>query len=174
MTEPCHVRALTAEDLPMVRAWRNHPTVRRFMFTRHEITAEEHQAWFAAAARDATRRMLIVTEGEEPIGYVQFSGVAAGGVSDWGFYARPGAPPGTGRRLGRAALDHAFSVLALHKVCGQAMAANAASIAFHERLGFAREGVLRDHKCVDGVYYTLVCFGLLRQEWQPDSSGAQR
>lgn len=150
----------------MVLAWRNHPDVRRFMFTQHEIGLDEHRAWYAVASQDPARRLLIVEDHERPLGYVQFNAVAAGGISDWGFYACPDAPKGSGRRLGNAAIGYAFEKLGLHKICGQAIADNAASIRFHQRIGFTQEGVLRDQRRIDGRYHALVCFGLLRREWQ--------
>lgn len=168
MLESCSIRAVTLDDLPMVLAWRNHPDVRRFMFTQHEISMDEHRNWFAKVSQDATRRLLIVEEAHNPIGYVQFSNVVAGGVADWGFYARPDAPKGSGRKLGATALAYAFGPLNLHKVCGQAIDSNQASITFHKRLGFSQEGVLRDQQRIDGKYHNLICFGLLTHEWRPD------
>jgi len=167
MTGNWTLRAVTEDDLPMLLGWRNHPSIRDFMLTRHEITREEHRDWFARASKDETRRLLIVEERTEPLGYVQFANVGRGGISDWGFYARPGAPKGTGRKLGTVALSHGFDILELHKVCGQAIASNQASIALHASLGFIREGMLRDQYLIDGLYHSLVCFGLLRAEWRP-------
>lgn len=168
MTGHYSLRPLVRDDLPMILAWRNHPSIRNFMLTQHEITLAEHNAWFEGICEDGSRRMLLVSDGAEPVGYVQFANVAAGGISDWGFYARPGAPKGTGRRVCTMALNHAFGELQLHKVCGHAIASNQASIALHSRLGFTREGMLRDQYVIDGVYHSLVCFGLLKREWQPD------
>ena len=168
MPDTYTVRPVTAADLPMVLGWRNHPAIRGFMLTRHEISLDEHRNWFAQASTDPTRRLLIVEDASGPVGYAQFNNVREGGVSDWGFYACPDAPKGSGRKLGRAALNHAFGALNLHKVCGQAIDSNRASIALHTALGFAREGVLRDQHHIDGAWHSLVCFGLLKHEWQPE------
>ena len=35
---PCRLRRLTEDDVPMILPWRNHPDVRRFMYTQHEIS----------------------------------------------------------------------------------------------------------------------------------------
>lgn len=150
----------------MVLTWRNHPAVRNFMFTQHEITLEEHRQWFALVKLDMTRQQLIVMEETEPLGFVQFNSVSQGGIADWGFYVRPDAPPGSGTILGQAALKYAFNVLGLHKVCGQAIESNAASTAFHQKMGFREEGRLRDQQRTSDRYHTLVCFGLLAKEWQ--------
>lgn len=150
----------------MVLAWRNHADVRRYMFTQHEISLDEHRNWFAKAKQDPSRCLLMVEESKQAIGYVQFSNVEVGGVADWGFYARPNAPKGAGLKLGTIALNHAFGALKLHKVCGQAIASNQSSIAFHQRLGFQLEGVIRDQRRIEGSYHSLHCFGLLADEWQ--------
>lgn len=138
------------------------------MFTQHEITLSEHEAWFARATPDCAR--LIVEDASTPIGFVQFNNVAAGGVADWGFYACPGLPKGTGTKLCRAALRHAFDTLQVHKVSAQVIAGNLASLSLHRRLGFVEEGLLRDQKLIEGTYHSLVQFGLLQHEWRADGT----
>lgn len=165
MTGKCSVRLVRELDLPMLLTWRNHQDIRSFMLSQHEISVDEHAAWFARSAKDMTRRLLIVEEDGQALGYVQFVNIALGGIAEWGFYTRPGAPRGSGRKLGVAALDYAFDVLGLHKVCGQAISLNAASIALHHKLKFVREGVLRDQQRIEDTYHSLICFGLLRHEW---------
>jgi UDP-4-amino-4,6-dideoxy-N-acetyl-beta-L-altrosamine N-acetyltransferase len=165
MNSACGVRNLRRDDLATVLAWRNHPEVRRHMLSQHEISLEEHLAWFERVSQDTSRCLLIVEEDDAPLGFVHFSGVRPGAVSDWGFYAVPDAPRGTGRKLGHAALSHAFGPLKLHKVFGQVLGDNAASLRFHENLGFTREGVLRQHAMVNGQHHDMVCFGILREEW---------
>lgn len=166
MLKACTVQAVTESDLPMVLAWRNHPAIRSYMLTQHEISLQEHRKWFERVQHDKTRQQLIVRDGADPIGFVQFNPVAQGGIADWGFYARPDAPKGSGSKLGHAALEYAFKDLGLHKVCGQAIEINAASIAFHQKLGFVEEGRLREQQRIGEKYHTLFCFGLLAKDWQ--------
>jgi UDP-4-amino-4,6-dideoxy-N-acetyl-beta-L-altrosamine N-acetyltransferase len=166
MFDACIVRALGEDDLPMVLAWRNHPAVRSYMLTQHEISLQEHRNWFERVKQDNLSQQLIVFDGAEPIGFVQFTPVFKGGVTNWGFYARPDAAKGSGRKLGQVALAHAFKELGLHKVCGQAIESNAVSIAFHQKMGFTEEGRLRDQHRIGDNYHTLFCFGLLAKDWQ--------
>lgn len=165
MVENWNIRGVTPDDLDVILAWRNHPSVRNFMLTRHEISVDEHRKWFERVSADESHRALIFQEGEQALGYVQFSGVGRGGISNWGFYTRPDAPKGTGSSLGAAALVYAFDTFDLHKVCGQAIATNQASIALHNRLGFTQEGFLRDQHLIEDAYHSLACFGLLKSEW---------
>lgn len=167
------LRPLALADLPLVRAWRNAPAVRQHMFTTHEVTEDEHRRWFERVSTDPARRLWLFERDGLPQGFVQFGGVAPGAVSEWGFYAAPDAPRGTGRALGTLALERAFGELGLHKVCGQALGGNAASIRFHQALGFVAEGVLRQqHRDAEGRHHDLHCFGLLRTEWPPTKDPA--
>lgn len=167
MSEICVTRLVREDDLPMILSWRNHPNVRRYMLTQHEIGLVEHMRWFEKARIDHSRCLLLVQDQERAIGYVQFAQVCVGGIADWGFYADPEAPKGSGRKIGTAGLTHAFKELHLHKVNGQAFDFNQASIALHTHLGFKQEGRLREQQRVDDGYYDLMLFGLLAQEWAP-------
>ena len=150
----------------MVLAWRNHPATRSFMLSQHEISQDEHRQWFARVSLDNVCQQLIAMDGPTPIGFVQFNPVSLGGIAEWGFYVGPDAPKGSGAKLGQAALEYGFNILRLHKVCGQAIESNAASIAFHKKHGFTEEGRLQEQKLIGDHYHTLVCFGLTAKEWQ--------
>lgn len=166
---PSQIRQMVHADLELVLAWRNHPEVRRYMYTQHEITFDEHQRWFENAKADSKKHLLIFEVAQQPLGFVHFTETGSGGIADWGFYAAPNAPKGTGRQLGSAALRHAFTTLALHKVCGQALTYNQHSVNFHLALGFQQEGILRDQHFDGERYHHVNCFGLLCTEWHPDN-----
>ena len=162
------IRPMTHADLERVLAWRNHPDVRSHMYTQHQISLAEHQRWFERTLLDPKKHLLIFETNHQPLGYVNISETGKGGVSDWGFYAAPDAPKGSGQQLGRAALNYAFTQLKLHKVCGQALAHNERSIQFHQSLGFQQEGILRDQHFDGERYHHVNCFGLLCTEWHSD------
>lgn len=168
------VRPMTRDDLNLVLVWRNHPDVRRHMFTQHEIGLEEHQRWFDRAGEDPRKHLLIYESERRPLGVVHFAAVENGGVADWGFYASPDAPKGSGRSLGRLALEYAFSHLGFHKVCGQTLGDNERSIRMHQLLGFQQEGLLRDQYFDGERYHHVVCFGLLRSEWLSGDRSEQK
>lgn len=153
-------------DLEQVLAWRNHPDVRRYMYTQHEILLEEHARWFSRVSQDPDRHLLILEIDETPLGFINIHQVTLGGIADWGFYAMPDAPKGTGRALGQAAVRYAFETAGIHKLCGRALAYNERSIRFHLNLGFQREGVLRQQHFDGQQYHDVECFGLLASEWQ--------
>lgn len=161
------LRPLTEQDLDMVLAWRNAPEVRRNMYTNHEITAAEHQAWFARLKDDATARWFIHEHATgQPDGVVYFTQLQSSNRSAfWGFYVSPDALPGTGTRLGLDALENAFTVLGLHKLNAEAIAGNEASLRFQKKLGFIEEGLFRDFHFDGEAYVDVVRLGILTTEW---------
>lgn len=164
-------REMTEADLELVLSWRNHPEVRRHMYTSHEITPEEHAQWYERASIDPKKHLLIYENNNERRGFVSITEVSEGRIAEWGFYVSPEAAKGTGKNLGNTALNYAFETLQLHKLCGQALATNERSIRFHERLGFQSEGTLR-HQHFDGQrYIDVICFGLLAEEYQDSAAG---
>lgn len=160
------LRSMNETDLEQVLRWRNHPRVRRYMYSNHKIGMEEHRAWFANASRDPAMYLLIYLHDDQPAGYLNITRTRSFVVADWGFYVSPEASRGVGRSLGAHALAYAFNDLGLHKLCGQALAFNERSIAFHKALGFTEEGCLREQHRNESGYHDVVCFGLLSREWQ--------
>jgi ribosomal-protein-alanine N-acetyltransferase len=65
----------------------------------------------------------------------------------------------------RSALDFAFGPLRLHRVTAAVGPENAASHAVVKRLGFVREGVLRDHVFTNGAWRDSVLYSVLATEW---------
>lgn len=160
------LRSMTEADLEQVLQWRNHPEVCRYMYTTHEIRMDEHRKWFAGACNNPAIELLIYEQGAKPQGFVNITRTRCPEVADWGFYLAPNTPKGSGRELGMRALSYAFEQLVLHKVCGQALGFNERSIAFHKGLGFTEEGRLREQHFDSNQFHDVVCFGLLKREWQ--------
>lgn len=69
----------------------------------------------------------------------------------------------------RAVLQWGFSTLDLNRVQAETDTRNLASARVLEKLGFAREGTLREDCIVDGVISDSWVYGLLRREWNATS-----
>lgn len=66
----------------------------------------------------------------------------------------------------RALLRWGFDALDLNRVQAEADTRNAASARVLEKLGFVREGTLREDCVVDGVVSDSWVYGLIRREWR--------
>jgi len=160
------IRQMTYDDLEMVLAWRNHPEVRRYMYTQHEISLEEHTQWFEQTTYDDGKHLLIFEYQDISCGFVSFSEVENSDITEWGFYTSPEAPKGTGRLLGELALFYAFAKAGFHKVHGKVIDSNKRSANFHLNQGFNEEGVLRNNYFDGAEYHDVICFGITKYDWQ--------
>ncbi|MFC5017644.1 MULTISPECIES: GNAT family N-acetyltransferase [Streptomyces] len=70
-----------------------------------------------------------------------------------------------------ALLRWAFDTLDLNRVQAEADTRNAASARVLEKVGFVREGTLREDCVVDGEVSDSWVFGLIRREWRPVLDG---
>ena len=66
-----------------------------------------------------------------------------------------------------ALLDHAFTALDLNRIEADIDPRNAASARILERLGFQREGLLRERWIVAGEVSDTALYGLIRSDWHP-------
>jgi ribosomal-protein-alanine N-acetyltransferase len=72
-----------------------------------------------------------------------------------------------------ALLEFSFNVLDLHRIEADVDPRNAASIRTLERLGFQREGYLRERWQVNGEIQDALFYGLLRSDWETLGSRAK-
>jgi [ribosomal protein S5]-alanine N-acetyltransferase len=73
-----------------------------------------------------------------------------------------------------AVLAYAFEELHLHRIEADVDPRNSASIRTLERLGFQREGYLRERWQVGGEIQDALFFGLLRPDWEIVRNGSGR
>jgi ribosomal-protein-serine acetyltransferase len=69
-------------------------------------------------------------------------------------------------RCSAALIDYLFEEMALHRVTIQCGTGNSRSCAIPERLGFTREGVIREAEWVNDRWVDLVVWGMLVQDWR--------
>ena len=72
-----------------------------------------------------------------------------------------------------ALLQWAFDTLDLNRVQAETDTRNAASARVLEKLGFVREGTLREDCVVNGEVSDSWVYGLLRRQWRPSSRGTK-
>lgn len=160
------LRPMTDADLVQVLAWRNHPDIRANMYTQHEITLDEHRAWWERVKASPKFASFLYEREGQPTGYVAFSEIARGpDTATWGFYTAPDAPKGTGSLMSFAAMDMAFGALALRKLNAEAIGRNAASLRLHESFGFRREGLFRDHVLIGDALDDVIRLALFAEDW---------
>ena len=74
---------------------------------------------------------------------------------------------GLGTAAQRLLVGYLFAVSPVHRIQAGTELGNVAEQRALERVGFRREGVLRQLYFREGEYRDSVVYGLLRQEWTP-------
>lgn len=87
-------------------------------------------------------------------------------------FAAPAWGHGYATEAAREVLGWAFATLDLNRMQAECDTRNGASAHVLEKLGFVREGTLREDCIVDGDVSDSWVFGLLRREWSPSPHGA--
>jgi UDP-4-amino-4,6-dideoxy-N-acetyl-beta-L-altrosamine N-acetyltransferase len=159
------LRDVQVQDCDRLLAWRNSPDVRRYMYTDHEISRDEHERWFYALA--GRRYYWIIEADGVPVGLVNLADVDFRQKrAAWAFYigdlSKRGA--GIGSAVEREIISTAFDEMRLEKLTCEVLATNEAVCRLHEKHGFKREGVLRGHVIKDGQRVDVITYGLLASE----------
>lgn len=171
-TERLVLRRFRAADAPVLAEYRSDPAVARyqswdapFSLLRAETAVANFIAsdpdlagWFQYAVERAADRVLI---GDVAVHLHDNLKQAEIGFTLATAYQKMGyATEAVG-----AVLDRLFRVQGLHKVTGECDARNGASAALFERLGFTREGHLRQQTWIKGEWTDDLIYGLLAPEW---------
>jgi RimJ/RimL family protein N-acetyltransferase len=167
------LRGITQDDAPQLHAVFSDPVAMRYwsgpphtaLAETEEMVARIHAGFTDRSvlqwgiSRNADRRVLgtvtLFPSGRQPraeIGYIL-------GSEYWG--------KGYMQEALRALVRFAFDELKLRRIEADVDPRNAASVRSLDRLGFKREGLLRERWNVAGEIQDTAFFGLLAHEWRP-------
>ena len=170
------LRRADDRDRDAVLVWRNHPDVRAVSLTQHEISPQEHAAWWARTMADPTWQVLVYERGGQPSGVVSFFAISDddGGRSAWwsyfldveGLQARDELLPAW-LAVMREAVDHAVDELRLDVLHGEVLAENEGVRAGNRRVRIREVG--SEERVIAGIPRTVV-----RLELRSDDVRARR
>lgn len=166
MSELGILRDIDNSELELMRSWRNAPNVRANMYTRHEISHEEHQSWWKRAQERTDQKYFIYENSLKSSGVVSFTMIDhVNSNCAWAFYAAPDAAKGTGSKMEFLALEYVFNVLKLNKIYCEVLDFNTPVINLHKKFGFKEEGVFRAQHKTETGYSDIYRLGMLSLEW---------
>ncbi len=168
--ESIYLRPLERADAPRMAAWFNDYDVSRTTSRYRPFTVVEQERMIDqhADSKDDVVVGIIARATDELVGVIGLHGVAdknrramlgiaIGEKAEWG--------RGYATEASRLMLAVAFETLNLHRVWLDVFADNARALRCYDKLGFKRDGVLREHVFRDGAYCDLVYMSMLRDEW---------
>lgn len=171
-TERLTLRRFRASDAPVLAAYRSDPDIARYQSWDAPFPLEKAEAAvreFAAGSPAAAgwfQYAIELTAEQTLIGDVAVRLHDNLKQAEIGFtLATAYQKRGYATEAVRAVLDRLFRVQGLHRVMGECDARNTRSAALLERLGFTREGLLRQQTYLKGEWTDDLLYGLLATEW---------
>jgi len=165
------LRYATPDDAPVLFALGSDPQVTRF-FSRGPYLRLEEPVAYIVGLEDRRERgeqldLLVVHREDGPIGVVGLAELSRRDrravVGTW--LGRRWWGSGANREVKALIAQLAFAQLGLERLGAYADVENRRSQAALERLGFAREGLLRHWHRHGDVAHDVYVYGLLREEW---------
>lgn len=151
-------------DYAFVQEQFNDPAIRQQAGVSLPLT-KDAVADFVEETEDTVQ--FLVCRDETPIGHVVLTELdtqASTGELGWVVIVRAEQGNGYATEAADLCLTHAFDDRGLHKVWARVNEGNEASIRMLEKLGFQREGVLREQEYADGERVDVYRYGLLSSE----------
>jgi RimJ/RimL family protein N-acetyltransferase len=158
------LRTVQPADYDFIVRTLNNPAVRHGGYEGYRTPVSEDD--IVAKVETDDRHMFLACREEVPIGSVSLKHIDfEGRKAELSYWVVPGEHGnGYATEAADLCLTHAFDELGLHKVWARTVGDNEASNQVLEKLGFQREGVLREHWYGFGRYVDEYRFGLLKSE----------
>lgn len=164
------LRAIEAEDLPLLHAWLNRPEIASGLGDIHFPSSRAQQLkWFERAQTDERTIRLAVQDAEGVLlGYTGFWNIHwrdrraehALVVGDARYQGR-----GFGREIIMTAARYAFEEMDLYRLDANILETNPASLKAYQSCGYRIEGTLRGHALRRGRRVNRLLLGLLAEEY---------
>lgn len=168
-TERLVLREPAPADAPAVLVFRGDPRVQRFNDEplRDVAAAGAFIEFLRAESAAGARRHWAITADDEVVGLIGLHAwqhhhrrAELGydiAISHWGL--------GIASEAARAVIDYGFTTMELHRIQAHTIADNHRSVRLLERLGFRREGTLREYSLEDDLtFHDSAVYGLLRTD----------
>jgi RimJ/RimL family protein N-acetyltransferase len=165
-----YLRPLERDDAGLVQPWLNDPEVTRTMRTHGPLNLRFEEAYIERMAQSQNDVVAVIMrrDVDAAVGLTGLHGfdwkarhavfgITIGDKGAWGL--------GLGTEATYLMVRHAFETLNLNRVELQVYESNPRGLHVYEKVGFKKEGVLRQHGYREGRYWDTVLMGILRPEW---------
>ena len=142
----------------------------RLTGTHRSFTLHEIREWFGSRGATTDRGTCRSSSGRRAAGWASWRSSTGTPTTARAASASPSprraATAATAREATRLVVERVFTDLPVHRIQLEVFAFNPRAQHVYERVGFRREGVLRDALRWDGEYHDTIVMGLLRPDWE--------
>jgi [ribosomal protein S5]-alanine N-acetyltransferase len=165
-----YLRPLDRGDAPAFVTWLNDPDLTRFLLAYRPMTLRAEEEFIDSLARGERITLGIALRDSDRL-------IGGAGLHDIDSRCRRATfgiligPPeergkGYGTEVTRLMVGYAFETLNLNRVTLQVYEYNPRGLRTYEKVGFRREGVLRQDTYREGRYWDTIVMGILREDWK--------
>lgn len=159
---------LNEKEKEIVRNWRNDDAVRKWSYSEHIISVEEHHNFIVKLAEDNRNIYWLVSRKNEHIGVISLSRIDFKNKSTYlGIYSNPRLR-GIGSLLMKCLKKVVFDIANLHTLKLEVIEDNKKAIKFYKESGFEKEGKLIDYVIKNGNYKNVIIMGIINEDGNKD------
>ena len=157
----------THEQKKALRKIRNQNGVRKYMYTDHIISLDEHLAWIQRLQRNNRQIVFIVVVDDVVVGVVSVNEIDRINLkSDWAFYLDASVRGGLVAALEFGLINFTFQRIGLEKLNCEVIETNEAVVKLHKKFGFVEEGFRRENVIKNDNRLGVFCLGLTKSDWE--------
>jgi RimJ/RimL family protein N-acetyltransferase len=167
-----YIKQITADDIPDKVRWYNDDEVTRFLHYENKFTIKESLEWLKKIKNDNTRYENVIKIEEDNI----LKNIGIIGLFDIdeknkkaGFYITIGEKQYQGKGLAKKAtikfLKECFISFELEKIYLYTDVDNVVAQKLYEKIGFVKEGLLRNELYFKNRFIDRCYYGILREEF---------
>lgn len=125
---------LSLEEKKMVLKWRNHLSVRKWMYTQEEIPLENHLKFIESLNQSNNKLYFLVKKDDNYLGVIDFTNIMDNST-DIGLYANPKLR-GVGQILIDIIIEYAFDMMCKKKLVAEALESNVKARELYKKNNF--------------------------------------
>lgn len=168
--EKIYLRPIELEDAPLFSRGENDPIVRESLFLALPISLKTEQAKIEQylQSKEAIVLTIIEKETSHPVGqtaffridYISRAAIFYLAILDPAYWSK-----GLGAEATQLMVNYAFKTLNLNRIQLHVCAENVPALKIYQRVGFTKEGVLRQAMFRNGNYVDFWVMAILRSDW---------
>lgn len=159
-----YLRPMTIEDSKYIVEWRNRPEIKKYFIYQEEFTVQGQKEWIKNYIEKGLVKqfMIVKSENNDVIGSVYLRDIDYKfKKAEFGIFFGKEYGKGFGTKAAKIIIKYAFEELKLHRIYLRVFADNARALASYNKVGFQREGILRDDVYVDNKYRDIVWMAII-------------
>ena len=162
------IRKFQRTDIPKKVEWINNPENNQFLHYDLPLTVEKTEKWFASHESDNNRYDAVIEADGIPVGTIGLLSIDRKN-SKAEYYIAMGETEYKGKGIAKEAsrliLAYGFEKLGLNRIYLFTETENTIAQQLFERVGFVKEGILKQDVFSHGRFVDRIAYGYLREDW---------